>query len=154
MLQQGGREISFADKAKALLNKLSGIADLLDSAHLGNEHSNTLYSEALAQQIVKVEHPELTPSGMIMTDMSKGFGFSDLMIKQAKRQQQYFLTQPLSYDVEKELQNQTLISLKRQKEIEAQYADANSIGSFADFLQTFQPVEETNVGQLKVVGGN
>jgi len=154
MLQQGGREISFADKAKALLNKLSGTADLLDSAHLVSGHSNTLYSEALAQQLVKIEHPEQTPSGMIMADMVKGFGFSDLMLKQAKRQQQYFLTQPLSYEVEKELQQQALISLQQQKDIEAQETDCQTTKSFENFLQAIQLMPESDVEQLKVVGGN
>ena len=42
MLQQSGRENSFVDKANTLLNKISGTASLLDSAH-----SHTLYSEAL-----------------------------------------------------------------------------------------------------------
>jgi len=154
MLQQAGRAISFADKAKTLLNKISGTADLLDSAHLDSAHSDTLYTEALAQQLIKIEHPEQTPSGMIMKDMVKGFDFSDLMLKQAKRQQQYFLTQPLSYDVEKQLQQQALISLQQQKDIEAQDADAKSMASFESFLHAIQPIPVSDVEQIKVVGGN
>jgi len=159
MLQQGGQKISFADKAKTLLNKISGAADLLDrahlnSAHLNSAHSNTLYHAALGQQFIKIENPQKTPSGIIMADIVKGFEFSELMLKQAKRQQQYFAIQPLSAVVEKELQQQALISLQQQKEIEAKDADANKSGSFEDYLQTFQPAPVLDVEQLKAVGEN
>lgn len=159
ILQQGGREILFADKAKALLNKISGSADLLDRAHLDSTHlasapSNTRYSAALAQQLVKIENPEQTPSGIIMADIVNGFEFSDLMLKQAKRQQQYFSTQPLSYRVEKELQQQALLSLQQQKDLEAQDADAHYTESFESFLNASQPVCVLNVEQQKVVGSN
>ncbi|MBL4796408.1 MAG: glutamate--cysteine ligase [Oleispira sp.] len=159
ILQQGGREISFVDKAKTLLNKISGSADLLDrahldSAHLASAHSNTRYSAALAQQLVKIEHPEQTPSGIIMADIVNGFEFSDLMLKQAKRQQQYFSTQPLSYKVEKELQQQALLSLQQQKDLESQDADAHNASTFEAFLNASQPVCVSSVEQQKVVGSN
>jgi glutamate--cysteine ligase len=154
ILQQGGREISFADKAKTLLNKISGSADLLDSAHLNSAHSNTFYGEALAQQLVKIEHPEQTPSGIMMADIVNGFEFSDLMLKQAKRQQQYLSIQPLSDAVEKELQQQALLSLQQQKDLEAQDADARSEESFEAFLNASQAVCISNIEQQKVVGLN
>jgi glutamate--cysteine ligase len=154
ILQQGEREISFADKAKALLNKISGAADLLDSAHLKSAHTNTLYSEALAQQLVKIEHPEKTPSGIIMADIVNGLEFSELMLKQAKRQQQYFSTQPISYGVEKELQQQALFSLQQQEDLEVQDADAHHGSTFEAFLNASQPVSVLNVEQQKVVGSN
>ncbi|MEH6447563.1 MAG: glutamate--cysteine ligase [Oleispira sp.] len=154
MLLQGGRDISFANKAKTLLNKVSGTADLLDRAH-----SNALYSAALTQQKVKVEHPEKTPSGIIMADIINGCEFSDLMLKQAKRQQQYFATQPLSSVIEKELQQQALTSLQQQKDIEAQDANANNTDfseaqSFEGFLRASQPQYESGTDQQKVVGSN
>jgi glutamate--cysteine ligase len=149
MLQQGGREISFADKANTLLNKISGSADLLDRAHLNSAHSNTLYGEALAQQLVKIEHPEKTPSGIIMADIVNGLEFSELMLKQAKRQQQYFSTQPISYGVEKELQQQALFSVQQQKDLEAHQGS-----TFEAFLNASQPVSVLNVEQQKVVGSN
>jgi glutamate--cysteine ligase len=149
MLLQGGREITFADKAKALLNKISGSADLLDRAHF-----NTLYGEALAQQLVKIEHPEKTPSGIIMADIVNGFEFSELMLKQAKRQQQYFSTQPLSYGLEKELQQQALISLQQQKDLEAQDAVVQTAKSFSDFLQQMQPENVADIEQLQALAAN
>lgn len=164
ILQRGGREISFADKAKTLLNKISGSADLLDrahldSVHLNSAHSNTRYSAALAQQLVKIEHPEQTPSGIIMADIVNGFEFSDLMLKQAKRQQQYLSIQPLSDVVEKELQQQALTSLQQQKDIEAQDANANNkyfseTQSFEDFLRASQPRYGLDAEQQKAVGAN
>jgi glutamate--cysteine ligase len=154
MLRQAGRDISFADKAKTLLNKVSGTADLLDRAH-----SNTLYSAALTQQKAKVEHPEKTPSGIIMADIVNGCEFSDLMLKQAKRQQQYFATQPLSAVVEKELEQQALTSLQRQKDIEAQDANTNNTDfseapSFENFLRASQPKYGLESEQQKAVGAN
>lgn len=134
MLQENGKAISFTQKASHLLHEISAIAELLDRAH-----ANTLYSEALQQQFVKIEKPALTPSGIIMENIEKGLEFSDLMLKQAKRQQQYFATQPLSDWVEKELQQQALISLQQQKEREAEDTDEHNALSFEGFLQTYQP---------------
>jgi len=153
-LQQGGREISFVDKAKVLLNKISGTADLLDRAH-----SNALYSAALTQQKIKIEHPEKTPSGIIMADIINGFEYSELMLKQAQRQQQYFTTQPLSDAVEKELQQQALTSLQQQKDIEAQDANADNTDfvethSFENFLRASQSRYRLDAEQQKAVGAN
>ena len=84
-----------------------------------------------------------------MADIVNGCEFSDLMLKQAKRQQQHFTTQPLSDVVEKELQQQALISLQQQKDLEVQDADTSI--SFDDFLLASQPRCVSDIEPLKAV---
>ncbi len=127
MLRQAGSPVAFSHMAKQLLDEIAAAARLLDQAH-GSQH----YHQALTAQLKKVENSELTPSGRMMGAIAEGASFAELMLAQAKKQQDYYAQQQRPDALNEEFKRLARESRQQQKELEA-----SDQGSFDDFLQAY-----------------
>ncbi len=127
MLRQAGNPVAFGSAAKQLMDEVAAASRLLDQAH-GSQH----YHQALTAQLEKVDNSELTPSGQMMGAIAEGVSFAELMLRQAKTQQDYFAQQPLPDALHAEFKRLARASLQQQKALEA-----SDPGSFDEFLQAY-----------------
>ena len=106
---------------------MTSLAKTMDEA-VGNSQ----YSDALAQQMAKVEDPSLTPSAQYLAQMKEDdLEFAQLTLKLAEQRAAEF-KQPLNDALNKEMQLQAQQSLMQQAEIEA----GDQI-DFPSFLQQY-----------------
>lgn len=124
MLTQNGQPVAFKKAANMLLTQFQPIADLLDKAHFEQSNDaisdkNSMHSQALIEQLAKVENSELTPSAIMMAAADNGDEFIDSMLAQAKQHQAYFSERGLASAMEAQLQRETIKSIKQQKSLEA-----------------------------------
>lgn len=126
-LAKNGESIGLRQWGNELLIELTTLAQSMDEAA-----GNSQYSDALAQQQAKLEDDSLTPSAQYLAEMkSNDLEFSQLTLKLAKQRAAEF-DQPLSDDLNKEMQLQAQQSLRQQAEIEA----GDSI-DFPSFLKQY-----------------
>ena len=131
MLSQDGSPRSLQSWADKLLQDLEHSATLLDQVHGGNA-----YQSSLENQAAKLADPDLTPSGMILKDMTAGqLSFFEFSMQQSNRHKEYFQGNGLDAETLKMMQQTSTTSLVRQKEIEA----AEEI-NFDEFLERWNRV--------------
>ncbi len=131
MLSQDGSPRSLQSWADELLQDLEHSATLLDQVHGGNA-----YQSSLENQAAKLADPDLTPSGMILKDMTAGqLSFFEFSMQQSNRHKEYFQGNGLDAETLKMMQQTSTTSLVRQKEIEA----ADEI-NFDEFLERWNRV--------------
>ena len=109
------------------LDRLNPIASLLDKAH-----GHSLHTQALAQQIEKARHPEVTPAAKIITEMSDK---KESFFEYAQRktiEHEIDLKQPLEQSIQNNLNQTSLDSIVAQKQRE----QTDSL-SFDDYLQAY-----------------
>ena len=107
--------ISMRRWAEDILAGTAECAALLDQANGG-----TQYQQAVAQQSLKVQHPELTPSARILQDMrTEQKTFFGHTMALAEQHRQYFASHPLDADKEAYYQRLAQRSLTEQQELEA-----------------------------------
>ncbi len=108
-----------------LLDALTPLAELLDSLE-----NSINYRLALQSQRFKVEHPELTPSGQIVSRVaSNKESFYEFAMELAEETELYFKNSQLKADISKKFESLSRESHQAQKDIE----NADSM-SFDDFL--------------------
>jgi len=114
-----------ADAGKTLLNQMRPIADLLEkSGEIG-------YRDALAQQTMKFEDPELTPSAQILASMrNQDISFFEFAMNQSRKHQEFFQRKLLSKAEEQRFRDEADNSLKCQLALES--ADTLSLDNFLD----------------------
>tara|TARA_R110002167_G_scaffold22811_6_gene81411 strand:+ start:311 stop:1705 length:1395 start_codon:yes stop_codon:yes gene_type:complete len=132
MLRQAGNPVAFGHAAKQLMDEIAAAASLLDQAHDSQHDNRQYYSQALTAQLEKVENSELTPSGRMMDAIAAGASFAELMLTQAKKQQDHFAQQPLPEALNAEFKRLARESMQQQKALEA-----SDQRSFDDFLQAY-----------------
>jgi glutamate--cysteine ligase len=109
-----------------LIEELSYSACLLD-----NIHQTTNYHSSLIAQAKKVDNPDLTPSGRMLTEMQEGnLSFFDFSMKQSRLHHQTLSKAKLDEKALQYLQKISGESLVKQKKIE----DSDEI-SFDEFLR-------------------
>jgi len=136
-LQSAGQPLAFQKMAQQLLDKLTPVAALLDSAYQAQDANGHLaetqaYRHAISAQTEKVYQSALTPSGSIMQSITQGQGFTEQMLTQAKQYKQYFNQQELPASVNIQLQRQARESLLQLRELED-----NEESSFEHFLKAY-----------------
>jgi len=130
----GKQLINMRQCAKQFLADIARVAETLDK-----NTGNNCYSHAVAQQIAKIDNPELTPSAVILQNMQdQQLSHIEYSLQQTQRHMASFRAQPLSAALNAELAASAKKSLQLQRQIE----DADSI-SFAAYLQNYyanQPI--------------
>jgi len=123
-----GKQISLADWANELLEKMQGLAELYDESE-GDQH----YRRTLALQQDKVQHPDLTSSARVLAVMSdEKIGFFDFAMRQAEQHRALFRDNPLSAE-----EQQTLVELARTSINEQAEREAEPQAPFAEFLEEY-----------------
>ena len=117
------------DWARELIDSLTGLCEILDRGDASRP-----YSAALAAQRAKVEDVGLTPSALMMEDLTdSGEPFFDLALRMSATHKGYFLDlYPPNEARLREFASEAEESLARQRAIEA--ADT---GTFDDFLARY-----------------
>ena len=112
--------------ASELMDDLAHSASIMDHIH-GEEK----YTTSLKNQNNKIENPELTPSGRMLSEMKeKQLSFFEFSIKQSRIQRDLLGVGSLEADANRHMQKISAASILRQKEIE----DADTL-SFDEFLK-------------------
>ncbi|MCY4273911.1 MAG: glutamate--cysteine ligase, partial [Gammaproteobacteria bacterium] len=119
-----GEKNSFAEMHE-LLNALTPLAELLDSLE-----NSINYQLSLQSQRFKIDHPELTPSGQIVTRVIKNEdSFFEFAMDLAEETERYFKNSKIDPEISQKFKQLSHESHQAQKEIE----EADSM-SFDDFL--------------------
>ena len=124
---QDGNVVPFEKAANGLLEALAKTARVLDEAHGG-----TSYTDAISAQKIKIENSDLTPSGKIMTMLSRGNSFVDIAREQAETHKRYFQSLEKNTDFNEDLFRLAKDSIKQQQELER-----NDDVSFDEFLESY-----------------
>ena len=110
------REISLKRWAHQLFTEMTPIAELLDTAQATERHSR-----ALQEFVCWVESPNDTISGRIVDDVrDRGDGFFYFAREQAIQHSQYFKSNILTADIQKEFEDEATNSVARRLEMEQQ----------------------------------
>jgi glutamate--cysteine ligase len=126
-LIKDGEDVPFASAAGELLDALSETAAVLDSAHNTND-----YAAAVLAQRDKIDDPNLTPSGKLMTKVEQGAEFVDIARHCAVQHKASFAAHQIPKPFAQELASATLSSLQEQAKLEAQ-----DEVSFEDYLDAY-----------------
>lgn len=128
-LQRGADSIAMQDWGHELLEQMQACAQLLDDSYATTEHS-----QALRQQVEKLNNPDLTPSAQVLASMrEQQCSFSQFSLKQSLQHAQTLSQPPLDSNKTLHYQQMAEQSHKAQAMIEAQ--DECSFDEYmADFL--------------------
>ncbi|MEM8560736.1 MAG: glutamate--cysteine ligase [Pseudomonadota bacterium] len=100
--------------AQQLFADLMPVARVLDKAH-----SSTDYSESIADQLAKIEKPELTPSARVLREMQEqNLPFFRLAMGYSERWAAHFRDRGITANALKALQEESRQSIERQQQIE------------------------------------
>ncbi len=121
-------DVAFSQLATERIASMADIACLLDTAHGGND-----YAQAVDLARLRCADPSQTPSGRILTEMADGEeSFWQLALRYSRQWHEGFLATPLSADMNRRFEQQSLASLAAQDQLEA-----NDVASFEAYLDNF-----------------
>jgi glutamate--cysteine ligase len=127
-LLQDGKSVSLSNWAMTILDGSRTCAALLDKAN-----HTTDFSHAIELQSAKIKNPELTPSAILLREMSeKDQSHIDFTLDLAKRHRQYFTDRPLS-----EKQLALYETLATQSLLEQQALEKEQTLKFDDYLKNY-----------------
>ncbi|NRA41173.1 MAG: glutamate--cysteine ligase [Pseudomonadales bacterium] len=110
-----GKPVNFSQWCQQQLHSIRELALVLDSLR-----ANSDYNISVNKQMLKVQHPELTPSAKVLHTMQEQQqSFLDFGLMQSKKWQQYFLSQPADPNNQQKFIELALNSHAQQKTIEA-----------------------------------
>jgi glutamate--cysteine ligase len=114
-LMRQGTEKSLRMWSNELLNDMRYAASLLDNN--GDENS---YGLAVQEQQKKIDHPELTPSVKMMSQIQQsGQSFIEIAHQQSKTHTSYFLNKTIDTGKYEKMKVAAVTSISKQKQIEA-----------------------------------
>jgi glutamate--cysteine ligase len=118
-LQDGDTRKTLTEWAGQLFSEMAGVACLLDIT--GGERQ---YLSALDQQYEKVLDPSLTPSARMVSDLTdRQLDFSEFALELARQHKASLVGSAFTEVQADEFENETEISLKKQREIESRETD-------------------------------
>ena len=127
-LVSGGLHRSLAGWAQELFGQMTPIAEILDAGR-----SDQPYKTALDKLQERIQEPEATPSARMLTEMrDRHEGFFDFAMRMSRRHQEYFNQLQLDDEKNRQFEQWTESSRKKQREIEAQNGQ-----SFEDYLAEY-----------------
>ena len=119
-----GESVPLSGWGTELLNAMQPVAKVLDE-----QAGDGGFQQALDEQIEKMRYPELTPSGIMLSEMREnGEGFYQFARRLSQMQCNYFSKQALADASLLRLDELTLESMARQKHIEE--ADSMDLDSY------------------------
>lgn len=132
-LDRGGERVSLQEWGNELLVQCARTAELLDSANGGSAHR-----DAVAAQRRRLNNPELTPSGQILTTMREaGVPFFRFAMNQAIALQQDYLGRPLNPADQAQAVRVAAESLQQQRALER-----TPQAPFDEFLRDYLALSE------------
>ena len=128
-LQRNGQPVSLQTWATELFERITPLAELLDRAHGGDDHTH-----ALAAQQAKVDDASLTPSAQVLARMTEhDESFVRFSLRQSQIHAQTFREQPLSAERQQAFETLARESLAAQAVLEQQ-----EVGDFDLFVSAYQ----------------
>ena len=114
-LIRDGKEFTLASWANEILDKVGGIAELIDRAE-GAES----YAQSVALMRGLVAEQEATPSARLIQELRDAdCSFFEYVLSVARKHREYFAaTEPLSEARHREFEDEVAESLQRQREVE------------------------------------
>ena len=109
------REQPFRPIAHALFDDMQPFAQMLDAAY-GDDH----YVTTLASLRTRIDHPETTPSALVLEAAKEHKGFFKFAMAQARQHHAKLLAEPLDADTLAKFETSAQDSLAEQKRLEAQ----------------------------------
>lgn len=114
-LECNGASRSLSGWAAELCSAMEGICECLDRGRGARP-----YSAALAEQLERVRHPDLTPSARMLSEMrDRGEGFYEFANRVSREHQRWFERLPLSDERRRLFAEEARASLARQAAMEA-----------------------------------
>jgi len=136
-LQRFSKAITLKDWANELLDEMSRLADMLNTAHKTTDKKNC-YANAIKTQQELVQNPELTPSAQVLDDIMKPGGdgsYYAFASRKSVEHRDYFMQRKLAMETQKKFELAALQSIKQQEQLEAE--DAKMGLDFDTFLQRY-----------------
>lgn len=125
-LESAAGDVSMLKWGNELLQACQEVAQVLDQVHGGNG-----YVAAIEAQAKKLDQPGLTPSAMVLADITEQkIPFFRFAMNQAIAHQEHFAGQPLSDVQVQQMTKQSQDSIAKQQQIEA--ADTLSFDAFLE----------------------
>ena len=79
-----------------------------------------MYAQSLNNQIHKIENPELTPSGRMISEMKEGqLSFFEFSMQQSRIHRNFLSDGELGKEANRHMQETSMYSTEKQKRIEA-----------------------------------
>jgi glutamate--cysteine ligase len=114
-LSRNSTAITLKDWATELLQKMQGVADILNNAH--NEN---FYTDAIAAQMELIQDPSLTPSANVLDDIFNRDGsYYRFAKRKSEEHREYFLKRELSEHINQKIELVAEQSLQQQQELES-----------------------------------
>jgi glutamate--cysteine ligase len=115
-LRRDGQDIQLVDWAREILTNVSAIAEVIDRS----ERTES-YASAVAEMAARVDDPDQTPSARLLYELrDSGASFFEFALEVARSHKKYFSTiAPLPEQRASELEQETRLSVERQRAIEA-----------------------------------
>ena len=126
LLQDGERELTLADWARELIERIRPVASLLDDGDEG------VHLQALQAQLAKVADPALTPSARVLDEVRAAGSFAAFGMRQTALHAAYFRDSPLMPVEEDVFDDMAAASLAEQARMER----ADTMG-FDDFVAAY-----------------
>jgi len=127
-LRRDDKNITLKNWAEEICTEMQGICEMLDS-----HHENSPYCDSLAKQCEKIQHPDVTPSAIMLDTMSEHKeGFYHFAKRMSQQHNDYFCQVKLNKKTQQFYQQAAVDSLQKQEQIEA----ADNV-SFDDYLATY-----------------
>lgn len=127
-LQHSGTSVALKDWGLVVLEQMKTIARILDG-----DDPQQAYQRSVVMRQTALEHPELTPSSRMLSDMQQAqASFTEYALKQSRQHAEYFRQSPLSASTLASLRQLAEVSHQTQADIEAR-----DTLSFEDFLHQY-----------------
>ena len=115
-LRNKGEEVTLKEWATQMLDEMSGVAKLLNSAH-----DESCYTKAISEQMELVNNPDLTPSAKVLDDvLNRDGSYYHFAKRQSEEHRDYFLKRQLAAETRSDIELMAEKSLKEQTSLESQ----------------------------------
>ncbi len=110
-----GEEITLKNWATQILEEMSGVANLLNSAH-----DESCYTDAITEQMELVKNPDLTPSAKVLDEIINRDGsYYHFAKRQSEEHRDYFFERKLTAETQTEIELMAEKSLQQQMDLES-----------------------------------
>ncbi|PID33731.1 MAG: glutamate--cysteine ligase [Thiotrichales bacterium] len=111
-----GKAITLKAWATQILDEMSGVANLLNSAH-----DESCYTKAILEQMELVNNPDLTPSAKVLDEIINRDGsYYHFAKRLSEAHRDYFMQRQLTPETQSMIEQMAIQSLQEQRDLEAQ----------------------------------
>ena len=132
---QNKQDVELKSWAEDIILAMQPYSELFDQGS-----NQTLYQDALALQLAKVQDSSLCPSARLLSELqASGQSFVDFSYAQSLAHKHSLLNTPLASEIEQDFQAKAISSLEEQADIEAAEKDQ----PFENYLQQYHSLLDT-----------